>query len=357
MLNTDDFIRQLIFKGFSHLCVVPCSFAKNLINASINYSKQIEYVPCSSEAVACSIAGGLKLSGKMPIVIVQSSGLTNMGSCITSLLKPYQIQFPIIVSWRTYKEGDSEIQHQHLSEHLTDLVEAYGYDYSILNKNNLLDVITQLESSNNSYQICLLEDKTFSEVKLLDTFKIDLSKYLPRSEFLISLNERLEGEDTLLIGTTGNTAREMYNFMPNTNNFYMAGNMGGALSLGIGAAKAGKKVIVCGGDAEFVMHLGGLTTAARYKNLALTYIVFDNKSNKSTGGQGTDQDHIDYLKIAEASGIKSVFDIQSIAEFNHSLDIALSFSGISFIRAECSYDPSVPRPDKKSIIESKNVFN
>ena len=38
----------------------------------------------------------------------------------------------------------------------------------------------------------------------------------------------------------------------------MAGNMGGALSLGFGAAMAGKKVIVCGGDAEFVMHMGGL---------------------------------------------------------------------------------------------------
>ena len=38
----------------------------------------------------------------------------------------------------------------------------------------------------------------------------------------------------------------------------MAGNMGGALSLGLGTAMAGKKVIVCGGDAEFVMHMGGL---------------------------------------------------------------------------------------------------
>ena len=41
----------------------------------------------------------------------------------------------------------------------------------------------------------------------------------------------------------------MYAFMKNTNNFYMVGNMGGALSIGLGAAKAGKNVIVCGGDA------------------------------------------------------------------------------------------------------------
>ena len=68
MLDTDKFVNQLVAKGYSHLCVVPCSFAKNLINASINYSDKLEYVPCASEAVACSIATGLKISGKKPIV-------------------------------------------------------------------------------------------------------------------------------------------------------------------------------------------------------------------------------------------------------------------------------------------------
>ena len=67
------------------------------------------------------MAAGLKMSGANPIVIVQSSGLTNMGSCITSLLKPYGVTFPIITSWRTYKDGDSEIQHQHLATELPKL--------------------------------------------------------------------------------------------------------------------------------------------------------------------------------------------------------------------------------------------
>ena len=93
-LKTEKFVYELINEGYTHLCVVPCSFAKYLINEAIN-NTNIEYIPCASEAVACSIAAGLKISGKSPIVIVQSSGLTNMGSCITSLLKPYNITFPI----------------------------------------------------------------------------------------------------------------------------------------------------------------------------------------------------------------------------------------------------------------------
>jgi sulfopyruvate decarboxylase TPP-binding subunit len=87
-LDTKKFINRLIKENYTHLCVVPCSFAKYVINEAIN-NPNIEYVPSASEAVACSIAAGLKMAGKKPIVIVQSSGITNMGSCITSLLKPY----------------------------------------------------------------------------------------------------------------------------------------------------------------------------------------------------------------------------------------------------------------------------
>ena len=99
-LDTKGFINALIENEYTHLCVVPCSFAKYVINEAIN-NENIEYLPAASEAVACSIAAGLKMAGKKPIVIVQSSGVTNMGSCITSLLKPYDISFPILTSWRS----------------------------------------------------------------------------------------------------------------------------------------------------------------------------------------------------------------------------------------------------------------
>ena len=101
----------------------------------------------------------------------------------------------------------------------------------------------------------------------------------------------------------------MSSFMPKMANFYMVGNMGGALSVGLGGYLAGNNIIVCGGDAEFVMHLGGITTAGRYKSQEkgkLVYIVFDNKSNKSTGGQNTYQEHVDYIEIARGAGINCI---------------------------------------------------
>jgi phosphonopyruvate decarboxylase len=350
MINTNEFVKMLEKEDYTHLCVVPCSFAKNLINSCINNEK-IEYIASASEAVACSIAAGLKVAGKKPIVIMQSSGLTNAGSCITSLLKPYNITFPIITSWRTYKEGDSEIQHKHLATELPKLIEAYGYDYEILDQNNINKAVLQINKADNSHTIIILKKDTFDKVELKDKFKLDLSDYPKRSEYLKILNKKFKNSNTVFIGTTGNTAREMYSFMPDTNNFYMVGNMGGALSLGVGMAKAGKKVFVLGGDAEFVMHMGGLATAGRYKDLDLTYIVFDNESNKSTGGQATFQEHIDYIGIAKSCGF-NVFNetVISINKFNEALD---NLEKLNFIYAKCNYDEVTPRPPVEVVAKNK----
>lgn len=340
-LNTIEFIDKLITNGFTHLCVVPCSFAKNIINESINNEK-IEYLPCASEAVACSIAAGLKMAGKKPIVIVQSSGLTNMASCITSLLKPYDVTFPIISSWRTYKDGDSEIQHKHLATELPKLINAYGFKYHILDDKKIANAIKQINISNDSHTISIIKNNSFDEVKLKEKHKLRLNDYLPRSKFLLLMNKIFQNQDILFIGTTGNTSREMYKYMPNTNNFYMAGNMGGALSLGFGAAKAGKKVIVCGGDAEFVMHMGGITTAGRdAENVDLTYILFDNKQNKSTGGQNSYQEHLSYTHIAKNCGFDLVHHIKLVDDFEKHIH---SVKGLRFIHIECDVDPEAPRP-------------
>ncbi len=349
-LNTVNFVNRLIDSGYTHLCVVPCSFAKNVINEAIN-NNNIEYLPAASEAVACSIAAGLKMAGKNPIVIVQSSGLTNMASCITSLLKPYGITFPILTSWRTYKEGDSEIQHKHLAVELPKLISAYGYQHHILDIQDLNSAISQINDCNVSHTICVIKKDSFDKVGLKDEHALDLSTYILRSEFLISLNNQFKGEDVLFIGTTGNTAREMYSFMPDTNNFYMAGNMGGALSVGLGAAKAGRKVIVCGGDAEFVMHMGGLTTAGRYSNqIDLTYILFDNEQNKSTGGQNTYQKHLDYISIAKSSGFDGVDGVvDSVDKFKSLIE---NINGLRFIHVKCGVDDETPRPPLDIIVQN-----
>ena len=162
-----------------------------------------------------------------------------MGSCITSLLKPYGIRFPIITSWRNYDEGDSEIQHKHLASHLPKLISAYGYE-SVSLASDSSDATEQILSALREEKILLLSKDFFSEVRLAQEHQLDLSKYPPRSAYLEHLNKVYAHRETVFIGTTGNLAREMYSLMPDTKNFYMAGNMGGALSVGLGSYLGGK---------------------------------------------------------------------------------------------------------------------
>jgi phosphonopyruvate decarboxylase len=126
----------------------------------------------------------------------------------------------------------------------------------------------------------------------------------------------------------------------------MAGNMGGALSLGLGASLADKKTIVCGGDAEFVMHMGGLTTAGRYANeIDLTYILFDNEQNKSTGGQNTYQGHIEYINIAKSSNLDVVDRVvTTIDDFLQTIKESKDKKGLKFIYVKCGVDEVTPRP-------------
>jgi thiamine pyrophosphate-dependent acetolactate synthase large subunit-like protein len=359
MLDTEQFLDGLVRRQFSHLCVVPCSFASSLINAAINHP-EIDYLPAASEAVACSVAAGIKMSGGKPLVIIQSSGLTNMGSCITSLLRPYDISVAMLVSWRSYSEGDSEIQHQHLATELPALVAAYGGRWEIIDASVESLALDQLDASDGDGRVLLLEADSFSNVELADEHKLDVDGYPTRMAYLARLPELLDDE-CVLIGTTGNTAREMYGCLPDRRNFYMAGNMGGALSLGLGASLRGRRVLVCGGDAEFVMHLGGLSTAGRYRDKLgsgrLIYLVFDNESNKSTGGQRSYQDHLDYLAVARACQFDTVAEtLTSLESFDAAILTACRQPGPSFLHIKCAYDPVAPRPPAAVIRDSQQAF-
>lgn len=356
MLSTDAFVERLIEDGLTHVCAVPCSYAKSLINALINKSPRIEYIPCASEAVACSVAAGLKMSGSKPFILSQSSGLTNMGSCISSLLKPYNIFIPILISWRPYTPGDSEIQHELLASNLPNLVSSYGYALVTLDAQSVDMACSQIQDSFLAHNLIVFRDNTFSEVGLLDAGGNVLESIPKRSQYLVELNNQLEEPSPSFIATTGALSREAAKYLSGKSVFFMAGNMGGALSIGLGSFLSGNRTIVLGGDAEFVMHLGGLTTAGRYgeRQGSLIYIVFDNEANKSTGGQRTYQNHVDYAALARAAGFRAhPTVITGLTEFRTTINSLEQSEGLFFIHVKTSFDEDFPRPDRETIIDSK----
>jgi len=223
--------------------------------------------------------------------------------------------------------------------------------------NLALDIIDQ---ANNSLSFCLLNSGTFSPVKLEVVHQICIDHFPSRMTYMSKIIENPKFRNYSLIATTGHTSRELSSIKSPHHRFYMAGNMGGALSIGLGALLAGKCSLVFGGDAEFVMHMGGLTTTGRYKNFPslkagnLIYVLFDNFTNKSTGGQRTYQEHINYCDIANSSGLVSLGSISSLDEFekvlsNYNFD---NKNKTYFIHIKCSFDPVQPRPKLSSVLRS-----
>ena len=101
------------------------------------------------------------------------------------------------------------------------------------------------------------------------------------------------------------------------------------------------------------MHMGALTNLGRdAKNINLTYIVFDNESNKSTGGQNTYQKHVDYIGMARSSNIVNTYIANDLNSFSVVLDKINH--GVHFIYVRCSYDAETPRPPMKVV--ARNVF-
>lgn len=95
-------------------------------------------------------------------------------------------------------------------------------------------------------------------------------------------------KEEILIITTGYLSRDVYAIQDRPKNFYMAGSMGYAFSIGIGIAINTKKpVSVISGDGAALMNLGSLVLGNFLKLRNLTHYIIDNGCYISTGGQPT----------------------------------------------------------------------
>ena len=66
----------------------------------------------------------------------------------------------------------------------------------------------------------------------------------------------------------------------------MIGAMGHALSVSLAISKYNNNEVIClDGDGSFIMHLGSFTLIGKYPQKKIKYILADNESHESIGGQ------------------------------------------------------------------------
>lgn len=363
MVLAENFCRILKRNGFDLYTGVPCSILKPIINYLLD-EPNVTYYTATSEGEAMGIAAGFSLSGKMPVVLMQNSGLGNAVNPLTSLHLIYNLPALLLVSWRGEPGKADEPEHRimgPITPKLLDVMEIYNE--CLVESNQKLGAqifrMKDMIAKTNRPVALVVKKGSFTEYIQKSTQKELKRPLLRRKEAIKIIVDNLTGDEAI-VSTTGKISRELYyDGKEAETNFYVVGSMGCALSIGFGIAeqKPEKKVIVLDGDGAILMKMGTLTTVGHYKPPNLIHIVLDNEVYDSTGHQPTVSATVDLGRVALNSGYANSVKVYTQEGLKTSVENALKTNGPHFILVKVlkGADKDLGRP-KLTCLQIKDRF-
>ena len=150
--------------------------------------------------------------------------------------------------------------------------------------------------------------------------------------------------------------RNKYKFK-NNKDFYMIGGMGHASSVALGYSLSTKNKTICvDGDGSLLMHLGSIKTAGTFAKKNFKYILLNNNSHDSVGGQNTHANDVDFEKLSKSLGFKKFYCIKNEKNLKKHIINFLSKNSLSFleVKVQSSKIEKLPRP--KDLIKIKEQF-
>jgi thiamine pyrophosphate-dependent acetolactate synthase large subunit-like protein len=133
--------------------------------------------------------------------------------------------------------------------------------------------------------------------------------------------------------------------------------MGHATSVGLGLALAqpDRRVMVLSGDGSLLMNLGSLVTVSAQSPANLVIVVFVNGVYEVTGAQVTPRSErpVDYVALAKASGIKSVFRWSSLEDWREGISDALGAPGPTLVVLDVAPVPGAVGPRSPGPTDSR----
>lgn len=324
MIDISKFHDKLIEEGIGFFTGVPDSYLNNFCNFLNEKYDKNKHVIAANEGNAIGIAAGHYFATKkLPLVYMQNSGIGNAINPLVSLADEnvYNVPMLLLIGWRGQPQTGDWAQHKLQGELTTKLLEDMGIEYGILST-DMDDNFSIIEKALES----LKERKRFAIIspnKILNGEKANLSKGiypLSRSKAMEIILDRFP-KDVIYSASTGRMTRELYHLRKFRNeshekDFLNVGSMGHASSVALGIALANKnrKVVVLDGDAAAIMHMGSFTMASKYAPSNYFHIVINNGVHESVGGQPSVGFDIDFTKVAEGSGYKTIEGFVSTEE-------------------------------------------
>lgn len=354
MIETKDFINNLIDQNFTFFSGVPDSLLSPLITEIEQYNKiKLTITPNEGHSVALGIGYYLKTK-KIPVVFLQNSGLGNIINPLTSLANEKIFDIPILflIGWRGEPGVNDEPQHVFQGEITIKQLDLLNIEYFVVNSETHNEEILEFldKTLNKSKRIALIFTKSS-----LPNSKFKYEEYLnfpKRFDYLDMLTDFLP-KDAIVLSTTGKLSRELYTLRKQkeqiNNDFYTIGGMGYAstIALGICEEENSKLVICLDGDGSILMQLGSLALIGRKNPKNLVHILFNNFSHQSVGGQPTHSEMVDFSQVVKGFGYLNYKKISNLEDFKSELNNIEQYKQLTFIELNTQNNSieNLMRPD------------
>jgi len=331
MIHPRDFTRQLIKNDLGPVVEVPCSYFKDFLNYLWDL-REIEIINPVSENIAIGIASGSYLgSGKIPILAIQNSGFMNTLNALTSLNQIYNIPIFYMITWRG--EGGKGIdapEHDITGEKLLKFLKTFDIPYQIIDEKKYprqIKNLKQIAKKTKKPVALVIRKNTFESYKL----KPKKQKYeMSRLDAITIIKNNLKNK-AVFISSTGFPTRDSFN-VADSPDFYIVGSMGHAFPIALGVSPlTRRKIVVLDGDGSSLMHAGGMASFDKAKHKNILYIVLDNESYESTGGQEAVSGKVDFLKLSQAFGFPNFYEIRTSKDLGKIVKKSLKAKDSSFI--------------------------
>jgi phosphonopyruvate decarboxylase len=343
---------------------VPDSVLKEL-SVYLQSKSLNKHIIASNEGAAVSIGIGYYLSTKkIPCIYMQNSGLSNALNPLISIAnkKVYSIPLVLIIGWRGSPKKKDEPQHNVKGKITLDILKLLKIKYTIIRKkSDILKFNKQIKKAKKTNEIvaCLLEQGTLKE----NNNKLKKRDYynLNKEIFFKSLLENLD-KKSKLISSTGYNSRELIYIrkkyqLKKGNDFYMVGGMGHTSSVALGYSLFSKKKTICiDGDGSFLMHLGSIKTAGTFAKKNFKYILLNNNTHDSVGGQSTYTENINLEKLSKSLGFKKFYCIKNNINLKKNIKNFLSGSSLNFLEVRVTNNKIKNLPRPKNLIKIKDKF-
>ena len=364
MIKVNSLIDLLKKNNSNFYTGVPDSVLKEL-SYSLQKKGNKNHIITTNEGSAVSLGIGHYLSTKrVPCIYMQNSGLSNALNPLISIAheKVYSIPLILIIGWRGSPKIKDEPQHNVKGKITESILKLLNIKYTIIRSNidlKKFDKQIKTAKKKNTIIACLIEQGTLEKNKNVHK-KRDFYK-LNKEFFLKTLLQALK-KNTKIISSTGYNSRELMYLrdkyqIKDSSDFYMVGGMGHTASVALGYSLSSKKNTVCiDGDGSLLMHLGAIKTAGTFANKNFKYILLNNNSHDSVGGQSTHANNINFEKLSKSLGFKKFYTIKDDKSLKKNILNFLNASSLSFLEVKVSNNKIEKLPRPTNLIKIKNLF-